>query len=121
MFPYYLSIGMTCEQFWDDDVELVKFYREAWRLKQKARNQELWLQGAYIYEAILAASPVLHDFVKRGTKPIPYREQPYALFEKEKALTKEEKSDRKAKAVMEMLMVSINKKFEKKDGEDNGG
>lgn len=115
---------MTYEQFWEQDVELVKFYREAWQLKQQVRNQDLWLQGAYIYEAILDAAPVLHPFAKKGTKPVPYREQPYELFTKKsnhkKQLTKEQQSDNKAKAVMEMFMVNINKKFEKKGGEENG-
>lgn len=124
MFPYYLSIGMTYEQFWEQDVELVKFYREAWQLKQQVRNQDLWLQGAYIYEAILDAAPVLHPFAKKGTKPVPYREQPYELFTKKnnrkEQLTKEQQSGNKAKAVMEMFMVNINKKFEKKGGEENG-
>lgn len=115
---------MTYEQFWEQDVELVKFYREAWQLKQQVRNQDLWLQGAYIYEAILDAAPVLHPFAKKGTKPVPYREQPYELFTKKnnrkEKLTKEQQSDNKAKAVMEMFMVNINKKFEKKGGEENG-
>lgn len=125
MFPFYLSIGMTYEQFWEQDVELVKYYREAWKLNRDVRNQEMWLQGAYIYEAILSAAPMLHAFAKKGTKPIPYRDQPYELYTKhdtkQEQETKEQKSDNKAKAVMEMWMVNINKKFEKKGGEGNGG
>lgn len=49
--PYYLSIGMTHEQFWDDDPWLVDVYRRAHNLRIEARNQELWLQGLYIYDA----------------------------------------------------------------------
>lgn len=115
---------MTYDQFWNDDVELVKFYREAWQLKQQVRNQDLWLQGAYIYEAILDVAPILHPFAKKGTKPTPYREQPYELFtnkkDHKKHLTQEQKSDKKAKAVMEIFMMNINKKFEKQGGEKNG-
>lgn len=115
---------MTYDQFWNEDVELVKFYREAFRLKQQQENQRLWIQGMYVYEAILDASPILHAFAKKGTKPVPYREQPYELFEKRKKerknITQEQKSDNKAKAVMEMFMVNFNKRFEKKGGEENG-
>lgn len=115
---------MTYGQFWNDDVELVKFWREAWRLKQEQKNHELWLQGVYIYEAICDASPLFHDFAKKGTKAVPYRTEPYELFEKRKKEhkkeTQEHKTDNKAKAVMEMFMVNFNRRFEKKGGEENG-
>ena len=122
VFPYYLSIGMSCDEFWNEDVELARFYREADRLRQERRNSEMWMQGLYVYEAVCDASPLFHDFVKHGTKPVPYREQPHELTygKRERSLTKEEKSDNKAKAVMEMFMVNINRKFEKKGGEENG-
>ena len=67
-FPYYLSIGMTPDQYWDGDPALVKYYRKADELKWERKNQELWLQGMYFYEAICDASPVLHAFAKKGTK-----------------------------------------------------
>lgn len=129
MFPYYLAIGMTYDQFWNQDVCLVKAYREADKIKRDLRNQDLWLQGAYIYEAILDAAPVLRFSLNRKPpKPIPYRDQPIDIHgvgrkqdeKQEKPLSVEEKSDKKAKAMMEMFMVSINKKFEKKGGEGNG-
>ena len=70
-FPYYLSIGMTEEQYWDGDPELVKYYRKAEEIRNEKRNQELWLQGMYIYEALCDASPIFHAFAKKGTKPRP--------------------------------------------------
>lgn len=129
VFPYYLAIGMTYDQFWNQDVALVKAYREADRIKKDLRNQELWLQGAYIYEAILDASPILRfSMAKQAPKPIPYPDHPYELRPgKKKAGEKssvqeerERKNDQKAKAMMEMFMVAINKKFEKKGGGENG-
>lgn len=120
---------MTYDQFWNQDVELVKAYREANKIRRDLKNQDMWMQGAYIYEAILDAAPVLRfSFSKKPPKPIPYREQPFELRTgqrkqeagKSEELTRQEKSDKKAKAMMEMFMVSINKKFEKKGGEGNG-
>lgn len=120
---------MTYDQFWNQDVELVKAYREADKIKRDLKNQDMWMQGAYYYEALLDAAPVLRfSFSKKPPKPIPYREQPFELHtgqrkaaeREEKQLTQQEKSDKKAKAMMEMFMVSINKKFEKKGGEGNG-
>lgn len=121
---------MTYDQFWNQDVELVKAYQKADKIKRDLRNQDMWLQGAYIYEAILDAAPVLRtSFSKHPPKPVPYRKQPYELYTSKekldesssrKQLTQQEKSDKKAKAMMEMFMVSINKKFEGKGGDRNG-
>lgn len=124
MFPYYLSIGMTYEQYWEQDCELVRYYRKAAEIRQSLMNQEAWLQGAYFYEALLSASPVFHDFAKRGTKPVPYRDSPYNLFQRYNDVDKEkkkEKADEKAREYFQALAISLNKKFQKKGGGVNGG
>ena len=123
VFPYYIAIGMSYEQFWEQDCDLVKYYRKAAQIRQDLKNQEAWLQGAYIYEALIDASPVLRSFAKKGTKPIHYRDSPYELFgQKNTAKRKEvqEKHDEKAKAFMEAFMVSVNKKFQEKGGGVSG-
>lgn len=81
--PFYLSIGMTLDQYWNDDCLLARYYRKAHRMKQQRRNQELWLQGAYFYEALSDVAPVLHAFAKKGTKITPYVSEPFALTDKE--------------------------------------
>lgn len=104
-FPFYLAIGMTYDQYWNDDCQLVKYYRKAHKLKNEQKNQELWLQGMYIYEALCNVSPVLHAFAKRGTRPLPYPEKPYPLTKEGNKQEKEiqEKVNRqKAKAVFEV-------------------
>ena len=114
MFPYYLSIGMTYEQYWDGDCTLVKYYRKAEELRNEKRNQELWLQGMYIYEAICDVSPILHAFAKKGTKPTPYPSKPYAISEKQIRQEREERERKiaeKGKKFMEALMQSTNKRF----------
>ena len=96
-FPFYLSIGMTYDQYWNDDCCLTKYYRKANELSKARKNQELWLQGMYIYEALCCVSPVLHAFAKSGTKPQPYPDKPYAISDKEIKECKEtiEKENRK--------------------------
>lgn len=81
--PYYMAIGMTFDQFWNDDCQLVRYFREAHDLKLKMHNRDMWMQGAYIYDAILRVSPILHAFAKRGTKPEPYIPEPYAMSKEE--------------------------------------
>ena len=124
VFPYYLSIGMTYEQFWNDDPMLAKYYRQADEMRNDRRNQELWLQGMYIYEALCDVAPVLHSMAKRGTKAHPYAERPYAITEKQRlreAVEKERLNALKAKQFMEALMASTNSRFKEKPHKEQGG
>lgn len=119
-FPYYLSIGMTETQYWDGDPALPKYYRKAEEMRRERYNQEAWLQGMYIYDAILRLVPVLHAFAKKGTKPKPYVEEPYPISKKEQIDLKQKKEKKvfdKGKAVMEAFMSMTNKKFKKKGSE----
>lgn len=50
--PYYLSIGMTADEFWFAPPRLAAVYREAHKLKRRQRNEYAWLQGLYIYDAV---------------------------------------------------------------------
>ena len=114
LFPYYLSIGMTYEQYWEGDCTLVKYYRQAEEIRNERHNQELWLQGMYVYEAICDVSPILHAFAKKGTKPTPYSTKPYPLNDKQSKRDEEEKQRRlteKGKRFMEAMAANINKKF----------
>ena len=115
LFPYYLSIGMTAEQYWEGDPTLTRYYRKADEIRKERRNEELWLQGMYIYEALCDVSPVLHAFAKKGTKPQPYSERPYAITKEQHERIEEEKERKiaeKGKKFMEALMAYTNKRFE---------
>jgi len=83
VFPYYLTIGMTYDQFWNEDCALVRFYRKADELQRKRRNEELWLQGMYVYDALCCVAPILHAFAKSGTKPTAYPDRPYPITKAE--------------------------------------
>jgi hypothetical protein len=105
---------MTPEQYWDEDPMLAKYYRKAHELQRKRRNEELWLQGMYIYEALCDVSPIMNAFAKRGTKPHPYTDRPYSITRddlKEEKKLKERKDREKAKQYMMSKMAKINKMF----------
>lgn len=82
---------MTPNEYWDGDASLVRDYRQAEEIREDRRNQELWLQGLYVYEAIINIAPILHAFAKKGTKAKPYPAQPYPLNEKAKRKEQEQK------------------------------
>lgn len=117
LFPHYLAIGMTEEQYWDKDSRLVVAYRKADELKMNRKNQEMWLQGAYIYDALCRVSPIFRSFAKKGTKPMPYPSEAYSLTEKQVEIKREEEAKvvyDKGKKMMEGFMAKHNKNFERK-------
>lgn len=82
--PYYMSIGMSYDEFWNGDVLAVKAYRKANELRDKRMNENLWLQGRYFYDALCAASPLYRFTMKKGiVKPEPYIKEPYPITESE--------------------------------------
>lgn len=101
---------MTWEQYWYGDVWMVEAYREAEKRRKERKNWELHLQGMYFYEALCDASPVFQAFAKRGTKPHPYRTEPYKLYGAEEETTEEEKKKQeeaeriRAKLYMQNMM-----------------
>lgn len=125
-FPYYLAIGMTTDEYWHGDPTLCKAFRKADLIRQERMNNEKWLQGAYIYEALCAASPLMNAMSKRG-KPFPYPKKPYESQKPQSKksrveIEKEEAQVQKDKFLAQMSM--INAKFErqaKKEGEERGG
>lgn len=115
---------MSYEEFWEMDCELARYYRRAAQIRQDLKNQDAWIQGAYIYEALVKVAPILRAFAKKGTKAEPYRTEPFDLYSKGSPREKEavaEKRDTQAKAYMEAFAIATNKKFQKKkESEDNG-
>lgn len=114
---------MSYEQFWEQDSSLVKHYRKAAQIRQDLKNQDAWLHGAYIYEALVDAAPVFRSLAKKGTKPTPYRESPYELFNRQDKAQQEkvqEKHDEKAKAFMQAFALANNRKFQEKGGGVDG-
>ena len=102
--PSYMSIGMSYDEFWEQDMSLVEAYRKAYELREKRRNQELWLQGMYFYEALCDASPLFRFSMKKGTiKPEPYVKEPYPIT----AAEVREREEREARRKEERLKAEF--------------
>lgn len=95
---------MTYEQYWYGDPHIMVNYVHAEEIRQRKRNMEMWIQGAYIYEAIGSLAPVLNAFSKDG-RAKPYRKQPIPLTEKEQ----EEQRVAKVNKFVEMMMKKVKK------------
>ena len=113
-FPYYLSIGMTYEQYWEGNPILVRYYHDAHLLKIEQKNQELWLQGLYFFYAI---SPALYNSNPLGSKTRKlqkYIEEPIRIT----PLTEEERKEkeRKEKGKIISYLNKLKTSWDKKGG-----
>lgn len=120
--PFYISIGMTPEQYWDGDYDLPIYYRKAYELLRERRNEELWLQGLYFYEALGNISPLLHAFAKDGTRAQPYSAYPYPVTKKQLREYKAREKESQIQAVktfVEGWAKAVNKNMEQ-GGETDG-
>lgn len=116
-FPYYLSVGMTARQYWNEDVMLTVAYRRAQELRDRRVNREAWLHGAYVYNALCCASPLFHDLAPEGTQASPYLDRPFPLTVDEVQAREEEKMREAAEGFRALVAA---KNSERKEGQNHG-
>lgn len=115
-----MSYGMTYDEFWHGSPYLVKFYREAKKISIRQKDEEMWMQGVYIYDALCRVSPILHAFSKSGTKPLPYPDKPYLSTVEEKAKAEDEEKMVEAERLKAQILFKrwardVAKKFGDKE------
>ena len=124
-FPYYLSMGMSYDEFWHGAPSLVRAYRKAYDIRRHERNFELWMQGRYIFEALRCA-PLMVGVPDKGYK-VPkgagYPDMPYPLTEKEATEREIMRENENTKRFIEQLEAESRRNKEKagKEAVKDGG
>lgn len=72
-----MSIGMSYDEFWNGDVCMVRAFRKAHELKRRQQNETLWMQGRYVYDALLAT--VGNLFADKTATKNEYPAEPYPV------------------------------------------
>lgn len=119
-FPYYLSIGMTSDEYWNASPYLVYAYRKADEYKQDRMSQEAWLQGLYIYGAFGAV--LSNAFSKKGAQKAEYFKEAFRFRKKSKAeiAAEAEKERRKITAYFDGMMAQQKaRKARENNGSNN--
>ena len=83
VFPYYLSIGCSYEEFWNGSPWLATAYKEAEIYRMERRNYDAWLQGLYFSRAV-SSSLAMAFWNRKGQRPDGYFENPIPITEREK-------------------------------------
>lgn len=102
-------MGMSYEQFWDDDPALVKAYRRADEIRRKRMNEELWLAGIYMADALTAT--VGNMFTKGQKYQYPAEPKPITRDEIEERKEREQRQRmERIKAVFTAKALAVNAK-----------
>lgn len=78
-------MGIGADVFWNLTVKTLRPYLIAQNLKTEQQNYFMWLQGAYVYQAVSVV--VSNALSKRGAKKQEYLKEPVRIT----PLTEEEK------------------------------
>lgn len=110
-----MAMGMSYDDFWYGDLDIAKYTLKAHRLKKDQMNEQLWLQGLYVYEAMRRLYPLFNPFSKE--KPEEYFKEPIP-FSKPK---KEDKKEREQIAEMEKMRAYLMNMVAQAKKEKEGG
>lgn len=103
-------MGMPSETFWHGDPKEAFYYKKAYDIKTEKENEILWLQGAYVYQAISCF--VEFYAMAKNPKAKPYTEQ--FPITQEQAREREEKREKarveRIKQMMFAKAIDINKR-----------
>ena len=101
----YINYGMTYEQFWEGDPWMTRAYAQAYLYRRKIENENAWIQGAYIANAVTIA--IANTFGKKRTD---YLKKPLDLFPKTEAEKAEEIRAERRKIINFLSGLKRNRK-----------
>lgn len=99
---------MTWDSFWFEDISRLPFYWQKHQFDVEARNQELWMQGIYMQEAIAAVLDTKHQ--------VKYPDKPHRVTEMTDA-EKQAENQRKVERMREQLMEIKRRSDMRRKGE----
>ena len=103
---------MTYEQYWYGDPWMTRAYAQAYMMKRKVHNEEMWINGIYMVHALQTVIGTAF-----GKKKIDYIKEPLDIYEKTEAEKEQEARRERAK-----LINWLNKlKLSTKTGVDKNG
>lgn len=122
LFPHYLMLGMTPEQYWDGESSLKPAYRKAYQLRieneMRLADRNNWYIGQYIMAAIQAVPLIVPGInLKKGASLPDYPDKPFfekAEEQKKEAVRKKHEEDQSklAMAMFQAMTAKFNKNIQ---------
>ena len=99
-----MAIGMTYDQYWFGDPLMVRAFYEAEKLRQERMDEEAWLNGVYMVNALEAT--VGNAFRKKSQTPFEYPKEPFSLTRKREEAAKKEKRAKERQATWALAWMT---------------
>lgn len=99
-----MAIGMTYEQYWYGSPYMIKAFEKAHDLRNQQKNQEMYIMGNYIFDALTIAFSNFHLDGKRHTMN-KYLKKPYDL---EKSMVTESEKIELAEKERQKIIDGLN-------------
>lgn len=96
-----MAMGMSADEYWNGDPYLAQSYYKRQKILNEQKNQEMWLQGMYIYNAFTVC--LANAFAKKGSKAEKYPEKPYEIYAPDK-----ETQEAQAKKTREEVIAKLS-------------
>lgn len=112
----YIAYGMTYEQYWYGDPFMTRAYAQAYLLKRKIQNENMWIQGAYIANAF--GTVLSNAFSKKNAK---YLEKPLDIFPKTESEKNAEIREERRKLITWLNGMKRSAKKKKNMGSGQNG
>lgn len=116
LFPQYLVMGMTPDQYWDGESFLKPAYRKAYEIRmeteQRLADRNNWYMAQYIMQVLQCVPLLVGGLNVRSTTKLPqFPDKPY--FEKFEAQKKEETRKKQEKDQTMLAMAFFQAGVEK--------
>jgi len=115
--PTFIAYGMTYEQYWYGDPWMARAYAQAYLVRRKIENENMWIQGAYIANAVTIS--IANTF---GKKKVEYLKKPLDIFPKTEAEINNEIREERRKLItlLNGIKRSADRKKRNTGSESNG-
>lgn len=100
--PYFLAIGVAHEEFMHSTPNMLSAYTKAHRLKQKMKDEEMWLHNKYTLEALSVALAHFGAGLSGKTSQAKYPEEP---FMKDAGKSKAELSEEEKQKAVDLFFA----------------
>lgn len=105
---WYLSVGMSLDEYWNGEPRLARVYREAEMHRLHRQNTAMHRMGVYMTHAI--AATVGNAFKKKGQQPAKYPEEPLPLTQKEADAQRVRKEEEREERLMQKMYALMGVK-----------
>lgn len=130
LFPHYLLMGMTPEQYWEGEGSLKKAYRKAYQMRmeneQRMADRNNWYMGQYLISVLQAVPLLVGGLNVKSTTRLPeYPDKPFLekfQAQKNEEVRKKQEEDQ-TKLMMAMFQAGVakfNKRMEQQSAVKSG-